>query len=99
MLFTGVTLVWIGPAMPRSVVVIDALLCLMGTALVRLSVRLYNEVRPLEHNAQDCRAVLIYGAGAAGTPLLREIRSSPFVKYEVKGILVDDTTKGNAMLM
>src|SRR5713226_3425584 len=55
-LFTGVTLLWIGPAMPRSVVVIDALLCLLGTALVRLSVRLYNEVRPPEHNAQDSRA-------------------------------------------
>jgi len=98
-LFTGVTLLWIGPAMPRSVVVIDALLCLLGTALVRLSVRLYNEVRPSEHNAQDCRAVLIYGAGAAGTQLLREIRSSPFVKYEVKGFLDDDPRKRNALIM
>ena len=42
-LFAAVTMFWIGPAMPRSVLVVDAVLCFVATALVRFSVRIRNE--------------------------------------------------------
>ena len=42
-LFAAMSMAWIGPAMPRSVWIIDACLCFFTTALVRFSVRICNE--------------------------------------------------------
>ena len=42
-LFAALSMFWIGPAMPRSVLIIDAVLCFVATALVRFSVRICNE--------------------------------------------------------
>lgn len=98
-LFVVASRVWIGPVMPRSVWVIDGLLCFLGTALVHFSHRIWNEAVVRERSDQKRKGILIYGAGAAGTELLREIRSSRSTGYEVRGFLDDDLNKRRAMIM
>ena len=97
-LFAAVTMFWIGPAMPRSVLVMDAVLCFVGTALVRFSVRIRNEAFR-EHSGQERTGILIYGAGSAGAELLREIHSNRCTRYEVRGFLDDDPLKQTARIM
>ena len=89
---------WIGPAMPRSVLIIDAVLCFVATALVRFSVRICNEAFR-ERSGQQRTGILIYGAGAAGAELVREIHSNRCTEYEVKGFLDDDPLKQDARIM
>jgi FlaA1/EpsC-like NDP-sugar epimerase len=97
-LLAATSMFWIGPAMPRSVLIIDAVLCFVATALVRFSVRIYNEAFR-ERSGQQRTGILIYGAGAAGAELVREIRSNRCTKYEVKGFLDDDPLKEDARIM
>ena len=97
-LFAAVTMFWIGPAMPRSVLVMDAVLCFVATALVRFSVRIRNEAFR-EHSGQERTGILIYGAGSAGAELVREVHSNRCTRYEVKGFLDDDPLKQPARIM
>jgi len=98
-LFAAASMAWIGPAMPRSVPVIDGILCFLGTALVLFSIRIRNEALAREQSGQKRKRILIYGAGAAGTELLREIRCAPSTGYEVKGFLDDNPAKRRALIM
>jgi FlaA1/EpsC-like NDP-sugar epimerase len=97
-LFAAASMFWIGPEMPRSVLIMDAVLCFVGTALVRFSVRICNEAFR-ERSGQQRTGIIIYGAGAAGAELVREIHSNRFTKYEVVGFLDDDPLKQNARIM
>jgi FlaA1/EpsC-like NDP-sugar epimerase len=97
-LFAAVSMFWIGPAMPRSVLIIDAVLCFVATALVRFSVRIYNETFR-ERSRHERTGILIYGAGSAGAELVREIHSNRCTRYEVKGFLDDDPLKQHARIM
>jgi len=96
-LFIAASLLWIGPSMPRSVLIIDAVLCFVATALVRFSVRIWDEMFR-ERSAHEHTGILIYGAGAAGAELVREIRSNRYTSYEVKGFLDDDPLKQHAQI-
>jgi len=58
-------LMWFGQEFPRSVYVIDFLVCFLLTAGARFCVRLYNETLRLDLAAMK-KGILIYGAGAAG---------------------------------
>jgi FlaA1/EpsC-like NDP-sugar epimerase len=97
-LFMVISMFWIGPAMPRSVLIIDAVLCFVATALVRFSDRIWYETFR-EHAAPERIGVLIYGAGAAGAELVREIRADRCTRYEVKGFLDDDPSKHHARIL
>jgi FlaA1/EpsC-like NDP-sugar epimerase len=97
-LFVIASLAWIGPEMPRSIWIIDGLLCFSFTAVVRFSVRIHNETFARERASEKRKGVLIYGAGAAGTELLREIRSTRTASYAVRGFLDDDPSKRHAMI-
>src|SRR5258708_4723921 len=97
-LFAAVSMVWVGPVMPRSVLIIDAVLCFVATALLRFSVRIYNDAFR-EHSGQERTGILIYGAGSAGAELVREIHSNRFTRYEAKGFLDDDPLKQHARIM
>jgi FlaA1/EpsC-like NDP-sugar epimerase len=97
-LFVVVSVFWIGPSMPRSVLIIDAVLCFVATALVRFSVRICNETFR-ERSQQQRLGILIYGAGAAGAELVREIHSNPCTQYEVMGFLDDDPSKRNSQIL
>jgi FlaA1/EpsC-like NDP-sugar epimerase len=97
-LFAALSMFWIGPAMPRSVLIIDAILCFVATALVRFSVRIRNATFR-EHSTVERTGILIYGAGSAGAELVREIHANRFSRYQVKGFLDDDPLKQGARIM
>jgi FlaA1/EpsC-like NDP-sugar epimerase len=96
-LFAAVSL-WIAPAMPRAIILIDAVICFVATALVRFSVRIGHEAFR-ERAAHARTGILIYGAGAAGAELVHEIHSNPTTRYSVKGLIDDDPLKQGAIIL
>jgi FlaA1/EpsC-like NDP-sugar epimerase len=97
-LFIVASVFLIGPKMPRSVLIIDAVLCFVATALVRFSVRICNEAFR-ERATHKRTGILIYGAGTAGAELVREIHSDLCTNYEVIGFLDDDPSKHHARIL
>lgn len=96
-LAAALLLVWrLGSGFPRSIYVLDFLLCLGFMAGTRLAIRITCEAghRP---GAQG-RRILIYGAGRAGVTLLSEIREHPELAYRVMGFLDDDPQKRDLLL-
>jgi FlaA1/EpsC-like NDP-sugar epimerase len=81
------------PGFPRSVWVLDLLLCAQATAGVRLLARVARDVVVRSRVTENARDVLIYGAGAAGVMLLQEIRQNPRLAYNVRGFIDDDPAK------
>jgi len=98
-LFATVSMMWLGGRMPRSVVIIDSILCFIATGLIRFSVRICKHTFGRDRSALERTGILIYGAGTAGAELAREIRSDPMSRYEVKGFLDDDPIKQRALIM
>ena len=95
-----ITAVVVGPEFPRSVYVLDAILCFLSTAGMVFSVRLYREVvLPQTRNNDERKRILIYGAGVAGCMLGREILSNSRLKTTIVGFLDDDPTKQNISLL
>jgi FlaA1/EpsC-like NDP-sugar epimerase len=92
----AVMLALFGPAFPRSVYIIDGALCFLAAAGLPFTVRLYKEM-PLRgfRAPEQAKSVLIYGAGAAGLTLVREIRANPRLGMKVAGFLDDDPRKRN----
>src|SRR5260370_31887431 len=82
-LFAAVTMFWIGPAMPRSVLVVDAVLCFVATALVRFSVRIRNEAFR-EHSRQERIGILLKGAANAAAELALQDPCNRCTRYEEK---------------
>ncbi len=79
----------LGSGFPRSIHVLDFLLCLAFMTGARLAVRLHFE----PSRGAGSRRILIYGAGRAGVTLLSEIREHPELGYEVAGFLDDSPLK------
>jgi FlaA1/EpsC-like NDP-sugar epimerase len=79
---------------PRSIYILDLMICFLATSGLRLILRLMLEVTS---NARSTKGVekttLIYGAGDAGITLLREIRNNPRLSYRVLGFLDDRPDK------
>jgi FlaA1/EpsC-like NDP-sugar epimerase len=99
-LFTLGALYLYGTSFPRSVYFIDLLLCFLGTAGVRLLVRIRHErSKQSKGNSGPARGVLIYGAGSAGMMLLREIQSNSSLRWQVLGLLDDDPRKTGQTMM
>ena len=98
-LFAAMSMLWIGASMPRSVIVIDALVCFVATALVRFSVRIRREAFTRDTSGPERTGILIYGAGSAGAELAREIHSNRSSQYDVKGFLDDDPQKRSALIL
>ena len=97
-LFSAVSYFVFGAHFPRSVYIIDFLLCFFATAGLRFSVRLYYESVARELSSQGNKGLLIYGAGVAGVTLVREIRSNPSLGYRIIGFLDDSPTKRHAIV-
>ena len=98
-LFAMISMVWFGTAIPLSVFWIDGIICFLATALVRFSVRIRNEAFSWERADRERTGILVYGAGAAGAELVREIHSKSCTRYRVKGFLDDDPSKQHALIM
>jgi FlaA1/EpsC-like NDP-sugar epimerase len=97
--FAVLGVVFIGPAFPRSIYFLDFLLCFSGTAGASFLVRLYDELRVRVRQPGKARKrILIYGAGAAGIALAREVRHNSAIDYSVVGFLDDDLSKIGATL-
>jgi FlaA1/EpsC-like NDP-sugar epimerase len=97
LVFAAVVMIGIGPEMPRSILVADGVICFLATALVRFSVRIFDEAFG-ERAGQPRTGILIYGAGRTGADLVHEIHSNSASRYSVKGLLDDDPLKQGAIV-
>jgi len=90
----------IGSAFPRSIHILDLLLCLTLMVAARVLIRLVHETqRETQRPSERPRIrLLIYGAGKAGVTVLSEIRANPQLGYEVAGFLDDDPGKRDLRL-
>jgi len=84
---------------PRSIILIEGMLTLLLVGGLRFSFRLWPRVPRRQpgvafqtHNKPPKR-VLIFGAGDAGTMIVREIRANPALGLEPVAFLDDDLTK------
>ena len=92
-LIAAIPVFFISPAGSwTSIVVLDLLLCTYATAGVRLLARVISEPET-RTRAANSKRVLIYGAGAAGVMLFREIRATPSLGYDVRGFIDDNPLK------
>lgn len=90
--FGGVVLMIFGNDFPRSVLVLDWILCLALVGGVRLGLRAFRE--SIGRGQQPlARRALIVGAGDAGEMLIREIHRNSALAYDVVGIVDDDSRK------
>jgi len=88
-------ILWLGPqGFPRSIFVLDLMVCGMATLSLRLTARVVQEtsIATWSRRAQDANT-LIYGAGDAGLALLKEIRNNPKLSYRVIGFVDDQPQK------
>jgi FlaA1/EpsC-like NDP-sugar epimerase len=96
----GVVLfVLLGPwGMPRSVYILDWLLCCLLTLGARLTVRVVYASRRANGAEGVQTRTLIYGAGTAGQALLWELRQNQSLMCEVVGFIDDDPLKAYLIL-
>jgi FlaA1/EpsC-like NDP-sugar epimerase len=87
---------WIssGVGYPRSIIVIDSLLLILGMGGVRLGGRIYRELSYVDRG----RRVLIFGAGDAGEMIVRDMRNNAHHDYEPIGFVDDDLQKVGARI-
>ena len=90
----AVAILLLAPAgYPRSLFILDLLLCFLATAGQRVLVRIvWDSVGP-GPNSAPLSKIFIYGGGVAGVSLLREIRSNPKLRYAVCGFIDDNPHK------
>jgi len=76
---------------PRLVLVIEPILCIVFLGGVRFLMRGYREI--FAPQGRGGRAVIIVGAGDAGEMMLREMRTHQHLGYNVVGFVDDDPRK------
>ena len=97
-LVTVATIAFGPPGFPRSIYIIDLLICLLLTAAIRISRRVLWEFSQTRKRDISEGRILIYGAGDAGVNILREIRMNSSLPYHVVGFLDDDPAKRGASI-
>jgi FlaA1/EpsC-like NDP-sugar epimerase len=78
---------------PRSIYFLDLLVCMHASFAVRLAVRILAEKAVPPRTGPLSDRVFIYGAGAAGAMLLRELKRNSKLRYEVCGFIDDNRRK------
>lgn len=90
----------LGPwAVPRSVYIIDWMVSCFLTVGGRLAVRFVVNTTWSKQAEGDRTRTLIYGAGAAGLALLRELLQNQNLMSEVVGLIDDDPRKADLNLL
>jgi FlaA1/EpsC-like NDP-sugar epimerase len=84
---------------PRSIYLLDLMICFLATAGLRVFVRIIAEASSNPRNGALEKNTLIYGAGDAGVILLREIQSNPKLSYRIRGFLDDRLDKKGAHIL
>ena len=98
--FTVVVLIWHNwSGFPRGVSLIDFLVCFLLTGGAHFATRAYGDVRAAAVFNNDAKPIFLYGAGAAGRMLLREIQSNPSLGYRVVGFIDDDRSLRGSTVM
>ncbi len=92
LVFSGIILIFLRQGLPRSVLVLEWILCLALVGGVRLALRALRESR-LQNGKPAGRRILMIGAGDAGEMLIREIERNTGLSYEVIGFVDDDPKK------
>ena len=82
-----------GRSLPRSVPFLDGLLTLIVVGGSRFSVRIASHKRRRSERQRDSKAVLIVGAGDAGSMIVREMLSSRHISIDPIGFVDDDPRK------
>ena len=91
-------ILWLAPrGFPRSIYVLDLLVCSLLAIGVRLAARIFFEASKFNALA-DKKRMLIYGAGAAGVSLLVEIRNNEGLPYQMIGFIDDDPKKAGLVI-
>ena len=93
----SITAMVVGPAFPRSIYIIDGMLCFLATAGIQFSARLFREVLLPNRERGKGKPILVYGAGAAGLQLVKELHSRR-LGIDIVGFLDDDPGKQNTSL-
>ena len=90
-----VTLVHRLDNVPRSVLILDGVLCFLFACGIRLLTRAYREDYLFFSKRSDRgrTRVMVVGAGSAGQSIVREMRQNPDLKMMAVGYLDDDPTK------
>ena len=84
----------LGPwGIPRTLYILDWIICCFFTGGVRLTVRIARTVQRTRRTNGDGTKTLIYGAGSAGHQLLRELRENRTLMSNVVGFIDDDPAK------
>jgi FlaA1/EpsC-like NDP-sugar epimerase len=78
---------------PRSVFIIEWVLCIMAVGGLRFGIRTFYELAAEAMGPQPRRKILIVGAGNAAETLVRDILRSHASRYDVVGFVDDDATK------
>jgi FlaA1/EpsC-like NDP-sugar epimerase len=92
LLFTATMVLFYGHGFPRSILILDWVLCIVFLAGIRLAARVLRELHHTEGLRKPRRALII-GAGDAGELLIREIARNNAVNYQVAGLVDDDRAK------
>lgn len=93
-----VILLTIRAGVPKSIYAIDFLLCVCLTAGLRIGVRVIAESYRGRGPHAARKRTLVYGAGNAGSSLLRDIRQNPSLNYDVCGFVDDNPGKAGLVL-
>ena len=81
-----------GRPLPASVPVTGGALAILGMLVVRY-LRRFERERAMRPNATSAKPVLVYGAGAAGIRLVRDMLRNPSGRYLPVGLIDDDPAK------
>ena len=82
-------------AVPRSIFLIDCLVSCVLTLAARLVVRLAVTTHKIDRTRGEQTRTLIYGAGAAGLALVRELLQNESLLCNVIGLIDDDPRKAD----
>jgi FlaA1/EpsC-like NDP-sugar epimerase len=96
----GGAVVWFGgpSGFPRSILILDFILCFGLTATARILVKTASDILDARQSRHGKTKAVIYGAGDGGVMLAREIRQNPALSYHVVGFVDDDENKKGAMI-
>lgn len=91
-LFALGMLLFSGHGFPRSVLLMDWMICISLVGGARLAIRVFRE-SSRRYQGTDGKRAIIVGAGNAGEMLVREIGKSLTLNYEILGFVDDDPAK------
>ncbi|MBV9303137.1 MAG: polysaccharide biosynthesis protein [Acidobacteriaceae bacterium] len=88
----------VDPRFPRSLYILDFMLCYLLSVGVRAAFRMAIEVSNLRAGSSHRQRTFIYGAGAAGVMVLRESRSNGNLGYHICGFIDDNPVKAGFII-